>query len=479
MKFEMRKFVLVVLVFIILLSACQPGEQPETIPLTTETQRPTPLKNTVIAPTFTPTATQVPDWYVDEADLAGVQLSFLHPWDGDAIRQLQILVDTFNQTNEWGIFVEVFDVGGSQQVFQQTEKAIQSGQAPNVVIAPIEELTYWRGQDRLVVLDPYLSDETYGMDAEEQAAYYPLFWEQDVVNQERLGVPASRSARVLVYNHTWAQEMGYVVVPQTALQFKNQVCAAQDALLKDNRWQNDGLGGIIVDRNEYTILSWLSGFGIADFHNQPVYEFDQEETKEGLSYLREIFDDGCAWNARNPTPFEYFANREALFYATSVEELLNQSQAMTLAENEDSWTLIAFPDQDGKPQVLVFGSSYGIIKNSPQEDLASWLFIRWMNEDLPLKQVAGVLESYPVTTELLKNMARTRSPQWNTAVDLLENAQSAPSGSWWRVGRFVLPDAVYQLYSAAYSEDQLDELLTLLDETVETLNSMPASPGWE
>ncbi len=478
MKKIFAQLAVISLLIFVILSACQSADHPQQGLAATVTQSTSGAKTALPSPTLTPTATPLPDWYIDENDLQDVQLTFYHPWNGDVSRQMDILVDTFNQTNSWGIFVEVSDLGGSQQVFQHTENEIQAGDPPNVVIAPVEELAYWADQESVVVLDDFLNDSTYGMDTVTQAAYFPLFWEQDVVNGERLGIPAARSARLLTYNYTWAQELGFSVAPQTTIQFKNQVCAAQQALLNDNQWQNDGLGGMIVDRNEYTILSWLTGFGIDPYEGQPVYPFNQDQTKAAFVYLRALFDEGCAWNARNPTPFEYFANREALMYSTTVEELLDQTQAMELAENEDGWKVIPFPAADGEPGLVVYGPSYAIIDNTPEENLASWLFIRWMNQSIHLKQVSNALGSYPVTTELLNSVAASRSTQWRTAVDLLETARIAPQDSWWRVGRFVLPDAVYQIYGVSFEEDQLTGLLTLLDETIESLNSQPASSGW-
>ena len=150
---------------------------------------------------------------------------------------------------------------------------------------------------------------------------------------------------------------------------------------------------------------------------------------------------------------------------------------MALIENSDQWTILPFPAKDGEPALMVYGPSYGIIGQSKQADLAAWLFIRWMNQPLPQKQLAQKLNSFPVTTTLLESFARARGPQWNTAVDLLDEAVPAPSGAWWRVGRFVLPDALYQVYGPNFTEEQYPELLGLLDETIQTLSSQPASQG--
>jgi multiple sugar transport system substrate-binding protein/sn-glycerol 3-phosphate transport system substrate-binding protein len=479
MKLKPHKLALLLVLFGIFLSACQPIDVPEDPFAKTNTVQVTKIPATPLIPTATPTQTPVPDWFLPETALKDVKISFVHPWTGPAAKQIEILVDSFNQNNDWGIFAEAFAVGGAQQVFQQTEYALQVGEAPNVVIAPVDELAYWKQHEQLVSLDDYLQDATYGMPADQQAAFYPLFWAQDVVNGERLGIPVFRSGRVLVYNQTWANEMGYGSPPQTPLQLKNQTCAASDVILNDDVWQNNGVGGLIIDRHTYTALSWLVGFGIEEFPaDESVYRFNQPQTIETFDYLRELSDDVCAWTSRNPTPYEYFANREALMYAAEVEEITAQQKAMQMAENDDHWSVIPFPAKSGEPALLVYGSSFGIIQNSPQQDLAAWLFIRWMNDPINQKLFAQKLDAFPVTTTLLDEFSTQRSSQWNAAVELLENAKPAPSGAWWRVGRFVLPDAVYQIYQPNFTPDSYGNLLKLLDETIESLSKQPAAAGW-
>ncbi len=461
-----------------MLSACGPIDVPNSPSLGTSTVPATPIRPTTALPTATPTKTPVPEWFISEAALEEVQISLVHPWTGEMARQMDKLVDSFNQKNEWGIFAEAFAVGGAQQVFQQTEAALQSGEAPQIVIAPINELAYWYQNEHLLSLNDFLDDATYGMPPAQQAGFYPLFWQQDVVQGDRLGIPAFRSGRVLVYNQSWAKEMGYNSPPQTPLQLKNQTCAARDVILNDDVWQNNGVGGLIIDRHTYTALSWLVGFGIEDYADASLYVFDQAPSREAFDYLRDLSEEVCAWTSRNPTPYTYFANREALMYAADLEEISQQEKAMRLAENEDDWSVLPFPAKDGQAAMLVYGASYGIIQTTPEQDLAAWILIRWLNDPHNQRQLAQKLNALPVTTALLEEVPRDRNPQWKAAVGLLENAKAAPSGAWWRVGRFVLADAVYQIYNPNFTEEQYDQFFNVLDDTIESLSSQPAAMGW-
>jgi len=188
-----------------------------------------------------------------------------------------------------------------------------------VVIAPIEELAYWRVNDSLVTLDGYLNDVTYGLEQGTIEDFIPHFWEQDVIDDQRLGIPVTRNANFLIQNTTWAKELGFNISPMTPQLFRNHVCTARDELLYDDDWRNNGMGGWVVKQDEYTILSWLNTFQLTEFPtDQTSYAFDQPATLEAFTFLRQIFDEDCSWNARNPTHYEYLINRQALYISADI-----------------------------------------------------------------------------------------------------------------------------------------------------------------
>lgn len=90
-------------------------------------------------------------------------------------REIEKLVDTFNQTNEYQIFVTISSPGSAQQVFQRSEAGLQDGNAPQIVVAPTEELAYWHKMGNLITLDGYLNDLQYGFSTELIEDFLPLF----------------------------------------------------------------------------------------------------------------------------------------------------------------------------------------------------------------------------------------------------------------------------------------------------------------
>jgi ABC-type glycerol-3-phosphate transport system substrate-binding protein len=471
---------IIILILSMFLSACQPSNPGLVDPTRTATVQKTATRTPTRIPTATSTNTPTPSWLVPLTELEEVELEFVHPWTGELAHTIDELVDTFNQTNEHSIFVKVNTPGSAQQVFQQSEASLRDSQGPDVVIAPIEELAYWQANDSLVTLDGYLNDVTYGLEQETIEDFFPLFWEQDVIDDQRLGIPVSRNANFLIQNTSWAKELGLNIPPLNPQLFRNHVCSARDELLYDDDWRNNGMGGWVVKQDEYTILSWLNTFQLTEFPtDQTTYAFDQPATLDAFTFLRQIFDEDCSWNARNPTHYEYLINRQALYISADIYDLDFLRKAFALAENDDQWQVIPYPDKGGKPILLTHGDSFGIMKSDPAQELAAWFFVRWLSGLEQQRKIAEINPGLPVSQSIITELAGDRSDQWKQIVSLLEDAKSTPRTAEWRVARFVLPDAAFQIYLANITPDQYPQIIAMLDSIIAELSSQPASLSWE
>ena len=480
MKKSTTTTIILSLILVLILSACQPKNPDAVQPSATVTIQKTATRTPTKIPTTTPTNTPTPTWLVPISDLEEVEITFVHPWTAALATTIDKLVDTFNQTNEYGLFVTVKKPGSSQQVFQQSEAAIRNDEGPNVVVAPIEELAYWHKMGNLITLDGYLNDIQYGLNTDLIDDFIPLFWEQNVLDGQRLGIPISQNANFLVQNISWSNELGFDIAAMTPQLFRNQTCKARDELLNDNDWMNNGMGGWIVQQDEYTILSWLNAFQLVDFPStETPYAFDQPATLDGFTFLREIFDEDCTWNARNPSHYEYFTNRQALYISADVYDLEPLQKTFTLLESEDQWQVTLYPHKQAKPELITHGESLGMLKSDPAQELASWLFIRWLSMPEQQIQLAKANPGLPVSLSILDQIKSERSEQWNQVVDLLEDARPAPRTAEWRVARFVLQDAAYQVYLANITPVQYPQIIGLLDTIIADLSQQPATLAWE
>jgi ABC-type glycerol-3-phosphate transport system substrate-binding protein len=405
--------------------------------------------------------------------LRGQMIHFWHPWSGAQEQLLRPQVDDFNLSNEWGILVVPVFKGSLDQL----DAALlgSTGDLPDVAIGYLHQVATWEQQIAVLDLEPFVQDSLWGLSADEQAAFYPVFWEQDLLKGKRLGLPAVRSAQVLYYNKTWAQELGFQMAPKTPEEFAEQACAAARANRQDAPLENDGTGGWIIAASHSAMLSWIYSFGGEPFKGEN-YKFQSAGVEEAFTFLRGLLDQGCAWAPEGPYPQAAFAERAGLFASGSVTDLPFQAAAMRQAGSADLWQVIPFPSPAGAPAINVYGPAYVGLGSSPEQELAAWLFMRWM---LAPAQQAVQIEangSLPLDSATLEHLAayRQANPQWAAAVDLLPSARPEPGLPSWALVRWALGDASTQLFRSYFTADQIPNLLAYLDQTAADLAGMSA-----
>jgi ABC-type glycerol-3-phosphate transport system substrate-binding protein len=412
----------------------------------------------------------MPEVSTDPEQLTGVQIMYLHPWSDDTGRVMDMLVDEFNQSNEWGINVMLREPGSTGLAIQEI-RASESG-AINVAALPIYELLYQdQNQSAVVDLNPYASSTKVGFSKDERTDFQPVFWNGNLVDGKLYGIPAQQSAAVLFYNATWAREMGFSSIPKTSEAFKLQTCAANALLRKDADWQNDGLGGWIVNSDAGTLLSWLNTFGGVDL-SAPIEKFNTPKVKTGFTYLFNLQAKACAWSGRTAEPYDYFTNRQALAYSGTTQDILPQSAAFTRSGMQDEWQVMAYPDGEDST-VLTNGLAYGVLKSDAQKELASWLFIRWLSQPVNQARLLQTSGSLPLGTKVLENMTGFEEdyPQWKASLDLLPQAKTLSAQATDGIMRMVLDDAGTNLFKPEFTAEGISDLLYQLDSTIKELTA--------
>jgi multiple sugar transport system substrate-binding protein len=392
--------------------------------------------------------------------------------------QVVKLVQEFNQTNNWGIKVEAWPMGGSAALFESLENPAPGSSLPNVVVASTDQLQVLQAKSIVFVdLNDYLFAPNWGMTPADAEDFIPVFWQQDQMEGIRLGIAANRTMQVLFYNQTWAEQLGFKQAPSTPQDFADQACAAAQSNLKDAPRANDGTGGWIIDTSPLTIINWLAAFDSSPVPGRAgaPYQFEQTGSTETFTFLRKLYDQNCAWHSRNPTPYEYFLTRQALFYSGTLQDISSQTRVQLLLKNNERWSILPYPSSDKKGKVISSGGSYAILKGKTAEQLASWLFIRWMSHPENQARLALAGNFIPVGKTAL-NLARTGStlyPQLAQAYILTDFSLPAPGLASWRIARKVLEDAASQLFQPLQTGAKPDIPGTLiqLDEIIQDLTS--------
>jgi multiple sugar transport system substrate-binding protein len=418
---------------------------------------------------------------IPQEALKGITIQVWHPWYDVEDNLFESQVKEFNQTNEWGITVQSISQINYTQLYKNVTASLPTANRPQLVVAFPEHALAWASYGQVADLNPYINDPQYGLTQAEVGDFPAVFWSQDTIGGKRVGIPAERSARFLLYNVSWARELGFIAPPKTNIEFQEQACRAHQAMLTNTDKTDDGEGGWLVDTDPMTLLSWFTAFGggVLDGNN---YRFLTPKNIAAITFVKQLYDEGCAWIAppdADPLALSplagqglpsAFAGRKALFATASLEQLTSYSRAMASAGNIDEWTVLSFPG-DIQTGLIIYGSTYVVLKSTPEQQLASWLFVRWLLSPENQKKWVEVTGLFPLRNSSLNllNDYKNSHPQWSAAVDLLPQAQIQPQLASWRVVRVVLGDAFQNMFTANIPAGRVAEVLAMMESTTRDL----------
>jgi multiple sugar transport system substrate-binding protein len=465
---------LVVFAFSPVLAGCKAEETEAPEVVATDAPEPTDVPKPTEAPPE-PTEPPIPagPMGVTAEDLEGVEIEFWHVWSRSVGEAIDAMAAEFTETNEYGITVTSINQGGYSEQFNNMNAAINTGDLPDLVVGYNNQYLSWDAAgDVIVDLTPYIENEAFGFTAEEVADFYPAFWASDNIGNEQLGIPAQRSGQYYFYNYTWAQELGFDSPPTTPAEFKEQACASVEANNTDDDPANDGTGGVFFKAEASTIVGWIWAFGGEVEIPGEGYDFDNEATLEMFTFWLDLLQEGCAWTPEASYPNPEFAARLGLFFGSSIAGVPYQTSDMADAGNEDNWGPIAFPTITGEPVVDLYGPSIAMVVSTPEEQLATWLFMKWFTE--PETQAKWIEASayYPTRASVLDLLGdfMESNPKWTDSLAYLDYGKVEPRFESWSSVRYAVGDAFALLAQEGFTADQIPALLADLQDEVDELH---------
>jgi multiple sugar transport system substrate-binding protein len=408
---------------------------------------------------------------VELSKLKGIEIRLIHPWSGGTAIELRKLIGEFNDQNIWGIKVSEMQGGSVSETARAFMESMVTSDRLNLVAIPPEYLASWNAGGYTVDLSTYISNSEWGIPEKEQKTYLPNVWKANTSDSGQLGIPAQINLQFLVYNQTWAKELGFSNPPETQDEFLTQMCEAARKNNQDSNRDNDGTGGWIINSNSSILLSWINAFdGNQDWVNNPRKVISREETGDAYSYLRTLMEKGCAWNSRVASPFTYFATRQTLAFSATLPDLVELEQTLEFGKNTDEWVIIPYPGIKTPSPVLLTGLSYSISRSEGTHELASWLFLRWFTLPRNQARLAEASGSIPPTTtalELMKSYGDQHA-WWAQVNKMVSGALVLPASAEWRKVRPVLEDGFWQILQPTPMP-----IPTLLNQMDNTYDSVP------
>ncbi len=408
---------------------------------------------------------------VELSNLKDTNIKILHPWTGQAGMEFGKLIDEFNRENVWEIHVDKVQGGSISEVARTFSDSLETSDRLDLVATSPEYLAGWNSSGHIIDLTSFITNPEWGIPDKEKASFLSQVWEANKTDEQQIGIPAQLNLQFLVYNQTWAAELGFTDVPFSQQEFSKQVCEAAHANSFDKNKDNDGTGGWIINASSQVLISWINASGSnKDWNSDPQNSVNQTETGEAFSFLRGLKEKGCAWSSRVASPFTYFSGRQALIISATLPDLLELEETMSSAKNADEWIILPYPGEEKSAPVILSGLSYGISKSSPNNELASWLFLRWLM--LPRNQVrlAEAAGSIPPTSEGVNLMTSfgDQHAWWKDAQKLVPEALILPASSNWQQIRPVLEDGFWQMLQP--TPMPIPTLLEQMDETIKSVH---------
>ncbi|MCE1254863.1 MAG: extracellular solute-binding protein [Anaerolineae bacterium] len=473
------------LLFVLLVSACQTGTPAVSSGKNANTPAatPSPVRLVSATPQPSPTATQ-PPITIEPDKLNGSRILVWHSLAGESRQALEDLIKDFNQRNTWGIIASSAQMGDSKTLFDLLESNLlvhNNDGLPNLILAAPEQIAGLSDHTGAIInLNPYIADARYGLSQERVNDIAEAYWRQDSgLLTFQSGLPALRDMHVMFYNQTWANELGFKDTPTTLEGFKQQVCTAAKTVAGNKA--NDGTGGWIVTTDAETLLSWMYAFGTLEMPTRATqpYNFKTASNEKMLAYLSDLFSGNCAWNSRLNSPYTYFANRQTLLYSGTLQDISIQTRVNEHLKSSDLWKVIPYPTSLDKPTLVTSGLSYAVVDGSATSagtssapgsatDLAAWLLASWLNQPEHMVKLSNASGMLPAGDSALQNMQnyKTQFPQWKEASGWLSRTQTTPGIGSWQAARLVLADAGWMVFNPKPTPDSPATVLDMLDRTI-------------
>ncbi len=333
-------------------------------------------------------------------DPTGVTIDYWHQYNNPF--QLSIItgiVNAFNATNPYGITVNPIAQGNYGDIRTLVNNAIVSGDLPDIAAGYPNDALSYALDDVVVDLTPYLSDAKWGYSEEGLADLTQVALDAWVFEEGRLGWPNQLSGLVMFSNAAMMQELGFSAdSPVTLDEFAAAACAAsQSGMTGADGAAVQGFP-IVADASQFESLVAGSG-GSIWIDGQ--WNFTSEQSIRVLTMLKDLYSQGCAY-----IPAERFGNTAD--WARAINPFAFSSSAgigPTLNTVRDAgnlvtdWKVLAAPSNAAgeKPILQLFTPGIVSFVGTPEEQLASWLFIRYFSTPEVQAQWSQLLSLFPLS----------------------------------------------------------------------------------
>jgi multiple sugar transport system substrate-binding protein len=360
-------------------------------------------------------------------DPTGQTIVYWHEWDGAQLTAIDEIIANFNETNEYDITVETVAQGNTGNMDDAMNAAITSGDLPNLVGGFSNTAQSYYLDGVLVPLDPYVNDPTWGFSEAEMANINFDLIDQfnrvagEPFNDQLLAWPIGLSTVVLSVNMEMLEELGFDAPPQSLEEFREVACGAAELTTEGG----DDVQGFPIRANGQDMEAFIVSQGGQIFDPETnEFDFDNEIALEVLTFFQGLVRDGCAYIPETPfantADFAFGLNPMAV--GSSVGVPFIQGDIEESGSGIENWVNTTMPYSEGNRTILVNFRSVLMIAGTPEEQLATWLFIKHLASDESQQIWTSNTLYQPYTLSGLENLGEdflAENPQFTSVRDIL------------------------------------------------------------
>jgi len=345
---------------------------------------------------------------LEDLDPSGQEVVYWYQHTGSREELMLAMIDEFNRTNEFGITVVGETQGGYNDLYQKIIAGIPAKQLPTMAVAYQNQAATYAGQEVLVEQDPYVYSPKWGYSQKELDDFFPIALGADYLPQfdGRFGWPPYKSMEIMYYNEDWLTELGYDGPPETWEEFEEMACKASENPFSGATGDGDPMGYVYsIDASRFATFVFSRGGDIIGKDGQS-YIFGEPAGVETLTFWQSLTEKGCAAQATERYGDQTdFGNGMSLFTVSSISGLPYYGKAVDEGAGF-TWSVNP-PPHTGDPRMNIYGASQSIFVSAPDEQLAAWVFIKWMSEAEQQAQWASSTGYFPTRQSPTSSTART------------------------------------------------------------------------
>ena len=345
---------------------------------------------------------QAQDSMYEGIDPSGQTVVYWHQYSEDSTQDntMSALIADFNSSNEYGITVEAIHQGHYGTIEDLMNTAILSGELPNLVAGYANAVAGWANEGLVVDIETLLNDPQWGFSDEEQSNFNFNLLDVNKLDFApfdgmRVAWANQNSLNVFYTNLDVVEALGFERrTPATLAEFEEISCAAG---------ASEAYQGYPLDTGTSHFESFVAAHGGAIFDSEAgEYIFESDAVAAAMELFTRMLENDCAYLfAERYQNTGDFSLGITPFAAGSSAGIPFVTWDAATAEMTDEWVVTAFPGAEGVGATIqLFVPSQAILTAAPEQELATWLFVKYLAGPAAQLAWSGATGYFSIRTDI-------------------------------------------------------------------------------